>query len=637
MLDMIYIAAVDEGEAFDPVTHARHDFDAISYTLRKPGESDFWSCDVTVDNPGLGPFRPGAKRRVHISEHCSDGVVRHVFTGRIEGFPIGLKKKQVTLTFMGAPVAMTPAEVLAAGLLTDPRTQAEIDALAAINDDPWFLFHDQTEKRDSATVLAARYAALNWQRDDTAPVVVDLLEGAGLIDIGQGFISGSLSFEQMSQPISQVDVKLSAQWEQVELITDDVGNAIGPFFSNDDVANKVKIVGVGDKVGEWTIVQSGIEQLSAGAQQLFDIVEYGVPAGETTMDMDFTLTLAKNEYRPHIWAIAIGTARRTETITFSLSWGGQPVAAYNGKTDSISLECRNLTGRVHAPPHQPGTQYDMGAIVQVDGMLYQANTAHDAGATIYVDWTDWDPVLINGIDPLGGACAEWFFKAPSIITAQLPPKDVPDGWPAVTTQTVARNPDPGFSALAYAWGQARAKLLSGVRIVKASFEVPWEDVHAVTGAERIRIADSDIPGGELTGKLVSVDADLVRGTAKLTIAAAPGAANAFPGAAIPDYGTVMLGGGGIVSINVKNDFDEVFNHALSYYKPASTKVDHQTSTKSTITRPEYFSTAIDYVERTDTEIKFAMSPVPRGVDLKVDIPLGVYLIDCDRMIDLEAA
>ena len=597
MLGQLFIALVNEGEAFNAVTHARADFDVVEYRPRW-AEGDFWSCECEIVTPAGGVFRPGSKRRVHISEEVN-GVVRLVFTGRIEGWPIGPAGRTVTLTVMGKPVDAVAAEAA---------------ALAGINDDPWFIFTDPAAPRTSEVVLSARAGLLHWGRGDLPPVVVSLIAGHGLIDIGQGFIEGSLQFDQPAQPIGRVNVTVKAEWAQAVPVKVDLAAALGQngYFGTISAPDWSGFPKVGEKIGDWSVIRSGISPRNPpGGVSQYGPGFTGNAKLNRSLDAGSDLVPTTIQFRRMFFdidlvAVSMLTANRRETLTFSLAWAGQAIAGYQGTTETIELECRDLRRADNVQDWQAGVAINGGQTVRYDGALWLCLTGHVSSTSLYADFDKWDALLFD-YSPSGGQFMGLFFGAPALLQAQGLSGGI---------QSVVRNPPPNLFALRYGMQQARAKLISGIRIIRASFEVPWEDVRTISGRERIRIADPSIPGGEMVGKVVEISAELVRGVARITIAAAPGNGGLEPVIGVPTYAFPGPNTQGILSSRI-----------IGNYQQQEAVIAQAGSGNDLVALAESLQTTFD----------LQLAPTSGQADFDVSINMGTFSFDTDKMIDLEAA
>lgn len=597
-LGNLYVALVGDDEEFDPVLHARQDFDLVN-AFPKWSEKDFWAIDLEIRNPGGGLFRPG-KTRVFISEDV-DGVVQHSFTGRLQGWPLGAAGETVTVTLKCKP---------------KNHEAVEIAALAGINDDPFYCFSDPDDKRTSDVVLAARSALLHWGRDESAPVLVDLIEGNGFIDIGDAFIEGSLRFDEPGEHISKVEVNVKAEWPQALPVAVDMAGALGDGIFGTLSGPTFEIPQFGETVGDWTIIRSSVAELGIppGGLSPFSRTYASSPnktskvqANTDTGSVD--VRFRRRFFDVDLLAASVLTANRRETLKFTLAWTGQEIANYDGLTETVELDCRNMRRDVlsgEAPAWQPGVAVNKKQIASFNGATWFCNTAHVTGGSLYEDFDKWDPLLFD-YSPSGGQASSKFFGAPIILQGNAASGE---------QQLIFRDPTPGWYAFRYALLQARAKLITGVRVVTASFEVPWIDVWNITGRERIRIADPMLPGGEMVGKVTAISADLIDGVATITIAAAPGNGGFEPVPFIPDYAVPTLVNAGIISADLAFDYAAQEAALAAFEHPADADL-------------------FELLENDlRTRLNWVLAPTSDTPEFEVTVDVGTLNFDTDQMVDL---
>lgn len=602
----IYVALVDDNETFNPEVHNRRDLKIQDIRINKGDESSFWAAEIDIINQDGGPFRAGLKRRAIISElNSQTGQVEHILTGRLEGWPIGLATSIVTLN------------VVASGNVQQ-REALEDFALGDFTDDPWSLFaRDNNGTRITPEErLSASYAQLNYNRKDTdAPVLVDLIEGNGFLNLGGKFIEGSLQFSQPVQPVTRVNVTITAEWLQSVLANFDVGEHLAPagYFGTLNSSDWEDFPQEGERVGDWAAVKSSITPRSAPAPISERSASYQTIVRDNPSpvadepDTPRSVFFNRRFYDLELLVAGVATARRKETVVFSVVWSGGNISHSEGITENINLSCRNLQGRYRVPEHQPLASYGEGQIVETDSLKWRCIEAHQSQGSIYEDFSKWDPVIINAEDPIGGSYADQFFSVGQNIIVSTP---------SGNQQTAFRNPAPGISAINYGLKQARAKILSTMRTVNASFDVPWHYVRHLIGTERIRISDASIPNGEMTGKLVSVSCSLVSQVATLTISAASGRGGQSGFFQQPQYASGPIGSVGIIRADIENDYTVQENILSANQAPAN--VDFQRLLSDNATR-----------------MQIDLAPIPRGGDAQVIIPLGQVGVDCDQMINLE--
>lgn len=600
-LGNIFVALDTETAVFDPAVHARTDIQVKNVTV-KWAERDFWSFDIEgVAEPGV--IQPG-RTRVFISEMV-DGVLQHTATGRLDGWPFGRVGQVATYKVVCRP---------------KDSEKVEIDALSHINDDPFWNFSDPEDKRLSDVVLAARSSRLHWTRfDNVPPVLADLIEGDGLIDIGDNFIEGSLEPLETSDPVIKVEGKLTAEWPQAVPLAINVGEALGNDGNLGTISTKTldDLPRAGESIGDWTVLQSSVSQVAPPggldelSRQFLGSPKRTRSTKASTSTQPTGVTFIRRFFDIDMIVASVLTATRRETLTFVMKWGGQEIVGYDGSTEKIELECRNMRRDVisgESPAWESGVAVPAGQRVQVDGAEWVANQPHVTGASFYADYFKWDPLLLD-YSPSGGPTPNLFFGAPVNLLATAPSGEV---------QQTFRNPPPGYCAIKYILGMARAKIVDGVRVVRQKFDIPWQWVRTLTGRERMRITDPSIPGGEMVGKIVEISADWIRGVASITIAAAPGTGGVEPVPYIPVYPFENLVTQGVIDASVYGQWNEQEAALAAYEYPAQFDL-------------------VDVVERQlSTRISIVLSPTSGNPDLEADVPLGNFVFNCDPMVDLYA-
>lgn len=597
-LGNIYIALVGDTEVFDPAVHARTDFEIVN---ARPtwSEKDFWAIECDIIKPEGTIFRDG-KSRVFLSEEV-DGQVVHSFTGRIEGWPFGGGAATAKITIRCKP---------------KDADQVEKAALAHINDDPLYMFSDPTDKRTTETVLAARSELLHWGRDESPPVLVDLLEGDGFIDIGDNFIEGSLTPLEAGDYVSKVEVTIKAEWPQSLPLVIDIAEAMGQGGEFGTLSSEIwnNFPQVGDSIGDWTVVRSVVSPRGGAPEYSREYTGYekaNRSMKASTESAPTTMRFRRCFFDIDLVAVSILAATRRETLTFILKWGGQEIAGYEGTTEEVNLEVRNMRRDVvtgEDPEWQSGVYVAAGQRCVYDGASWISTVAHVTGQSLYADFDKWDPLLVDW-SPSGGQAAGAFFGAPQLLSINTP---------SGHNQQVIRTPTPGYQAIRYGLRQARAKMVDGIRVLRESFDVPWEDVRTITGRERIRIADPSLPGGEMTGKVVSISADWISGRATITIAAAPGNGGHEPVASIPNYAIPPLFTQGIIEASITNRYDEQEAALAAYEHPAQYAL------------PEVLE------KQLATRFNVALSPTSGVPDLEAKATLGTLTFDTEKMVDLYA-
>jgi len=616
----IYAYLADEGEYFVGEKNAVRDIDIVDVKPSKNDESSFWSYEVTVRNPGSGWFVPFAKRRLIISERDQeDGSLHHVGTGRIQGWPVGPAGELIRLTVSSAPPVLTSQN---ANDSIPKQEELEDFAMYGISDDPYGLFSRAAggERLKPEERLGARFSTLHWKRSDLEqPVLVDLANGSGFLDIGANWIEGTLKFDEFNpKATTRVEVVLDAEFEQtylqiIDLMQGLVNNMLdkGVFQTLNPEFSMKKALG--DKIGDWTVVQN---VLTAGNPATYNLdpltrsysvsrkTHVKMKAGKKAAPDTTPIEVAFNRFVNIIDLKVAGvvTARRKETIRFAVEWKGQNASGYQGVTEKLPLSCSNLRGFVVYPDWQSGTGYGKGATVMVDGLKWQSIEPHVAGGEFYADIGKWMPLVLDVNEPLGGPGIDRFFSRPAVMTAQL----------LNGVQQIYQIPAPGKTAVDYAFSRAKAMIFKTVR-GGVSFDVPWWIVRDLVGTERVRLTDPQ--NGTVEGKVVSISASLVGQRATVKIAPMPGKGTPSNTISQPDYPYPPTPTGRCYQARIINDGGTVENQLANFQYPQKVNLSK-------------------LIEDNKTQFDFSMSPLPKGADLSVDWDMGTYLVDAAKMIEL---
>jgi hypothetical protein len=594
ILNETCLVLVDDNAVYDPAVHTVGGLKHRLPKLTWRDEDSFWQLNVTVLNVLGGFFMPKGKLRCFFSEK-SAGVWKLRFDGRMKIAPFGTSGFLIDLEFQARPKIIHVDVGTGQQLIQDQDTVARrvlcgetvaFDSTVgaygtkyvrggAHETDPWFLFTPLEkilpfDTRKAEEILSAETTKLHWPRLGGDPVAVDTVFGNGTtIDLGARFVAGSFKFQDIQTPITRVDVTMKAAWDQkilriarIEQASQDTDAIIGTL-SGGDWSNFPR---PGTKVGDWTVTRSSVQQVppsngATGYSVAYNLATSANGSMDASAGPSITRSFQRFFFDFDLELQGIQTIKRTETLKFSVFWGGQIAAGFEGETSKIDLTCDNLRYDNFYPSFTPGVFIGAGGIVRFDGLLWQATQAHVMGSSVYAEIDYWQVVLVDQ-SPIGSPEAGVFFSAPAQITASKN-----DGGVAI----VNRNPIPAVSGIRYALNQAIARIADSVRI-PSTFDVPWEFVQDITGQELISVTPADMNGKKVVGKVTSISVDVHKGIATIGMASNPGTGGANPSVSQPQYGAGLVPYAGIISFDGVNDYLQQEAYLSSLAQPISVNV-----------------------------------------------------------------
>jgi hypothetical protein len=195
-----YFAYVDEGVAFNAVTHAVEDEPIFSLEIAQ-SEGDFATLTIEVPNPTVGLLSAGRKIWCWLSHDFGSGPVA-LFNGRLVGVPQRLADEVVALQFVARPIDYVAQQTALA------------DALKVLPYyDPVWL---QDRLDDPNAALEAR--TLLWDTNRTSLVVTttDIIAGeAGTIAVGEsGHLYDEFDVSYSGTPLRRIAVTGTVSWSQ---------------------------------------------------------------------------------------------------------------------------------------------------------------------------------------------------------------------------------------------------------------------------------------------------------------------------------------------------------------------------------------------------------------------------------------
>jgi len=452
MVGKVFFAWVEPGEQFNAINHAREDEDVFSVRISEE-EGAFAVATVEIRNPRRGLLSPVKKQRAFISAEI-DGQVMLLFSGRVVGVPASITGEVLEVEFIGRPD--DHAAVQAAFVQQLQQSPRYHSALVAEAD------------REDLTATLEGFAALpRWDRATgqltLAPItnegsqpVMDLTPLEDRFEVTFG-----------AAPLDRVTVELDVAWEQTSPVLSvplkaapssmavgilaDMSDGNPKSFTGEDFATRWPRPG--DTLdGGWT-VKSGYLEVADVEKVTLDVdVTVAAPRDPAYAETTWSLDVFRTRFNGNLVLSAFYRQPRRERVRVEVQADLQPVVVF-------------------PEPELLVLQAD-GKDVVPDG-TFQIQTAFLAPSSS----TD------------GFATTTFFMTVDKGGLAR----------PALASE--------GFfgPVLEAAVARAEARLRKAARCVTAYFQVPLCDAVGLNAASVVRIADDRIPGGAMTGKIVSLE------------------------------------------------------------------------------------------------------------------------------------
>lgn len=470
-----YIALVSDQETFDPAVHSRRDLVALDIEM---SGADFELPRLAVEIPNPRASLSGlAGRRVFVSDRGN-----LLFDGRLALIPRGGVTNRVTIEAIARPDNL------------DDQLAALAESIkSAPGWDP--LFVPFGSKSDLEEIMAGYSSALAYSRLGGPPSIVDALTGSTALDLLP--IDGSVDYNR--EPVAPAyGIRLTARWRQAgQQFIDLTGASALSGFSTmtpDEVA--ANLPKVGSSVGDGFVV--AVSEASTRGLFLSDPedLEYERPVDAEELDpawIEAGSTIERATVTPMRIDLALDhrfEVNRTETCEFEIPVALQDGAS-EGEVEFEEIALRDISEAATAPLWRAGQAYATGDEVLDGSSIYACREDHTSGTTR-------NPLLWSLVGEAGYVANR---RSASFLS---------------TTR--------GQAALAHAVQRVRARARVASRCVSVSFEAPMPDPWTVTEDCTVTIAHPKIPGGTVTGRLVSYVLRWSGGQRTLsgTIAACPG-------------------------------------------------------------------------------------------------------------------
>tara|TARA_R110002074_G_scaffold125024_1_gene261867 strand:- start:17005 stop:18663 length:1659 start_codon:yes stop_codon:yes gene_type:complete len=455
-----FFAYLGDNEDFDPVAHAVEDEIIFGASIGH-GEGEFSVAKIEVEAKSASYISLG--RRAAIAVEPTGGPVTLLFIGNITSAPRAIEGEYVELEILSR---MEDWEAAQAAL---------IDAIAETpgSFDP--LFADVQALRDPAEVLSGVGGFVNWDRKTGAPSLSMLDSGPRTLTFNR-VDRDSVSLDVEAPPLKQVDIVVQASWSQDASVESQVVWDHGPAFSviaHEALADAWPPEGV-DIGGGWAVKESVLQLNQPRFQSLGEIsgqYDSAIYSGDVPV------------YTAQIARVLLRNSRaqaRSEIARVRVAADVQNLI--EPATEEISVSLQRLVGEGDTvEPWQPTSSYTLGDIVFYSGALYECLEDHDAG--LYFDESVW-----TLLPDFQGRIGTSFFET-----------------------------DRGQQALDYAIERAIARLRYRARAVRVSFDVPLEDAIDISLDDMATFSDPRLPGGTVTGKVISYNLFFDNGDAWATV------------------------------------------------------------------------------------------------------------------------
>jgi hypothetical protein len=512
---MSYLVPLSTYDAALPAQPWSNTWEVLSATISEAEDSDIIVpvFKATIRNPGISGIVTGSGRYYALVD---DG--EELCRGKMLSIPSSLGGARVEMEFHCKPPASDDVIQAAADALRTGEVDYDPDAPAVERDaaeayDPLFQSRDPSD--DPASALVGRPEVWRWDRKTLAITRTHLTDGAALHDIGRNGLSGKGSSDGPSIKIGQppkktAQLRLTASWTQEAKGRQSVSiSDTVTTFSWQDFQQAFPHPG--DSIGSnsgWTFYSASIDGIDDAALSTFLLNgdRFGWAANGHV------------KCRPKAVSFSLCSAfdyrqQRQEHVLLSLRAGVQDVLYdEQSKSPVENIDLAQLTIDNVTPEwlyEDPDTfermHYDVGDEVLASDRAWTCLIAHDAT----------DDFLVR--DPVSGD-ALWERR-----DKRAPLKD--------SKSPRFLDTDRGVRAIRHGLRRLHRIVLKQSRCAEVSFDVEWSLGKNITCADSCRVEHPLIPGGEATGKVTSVTAQIAEGGSRsvsVTISCADGDGSAAP-------------------------------------------------------------------------------------------------------------
>ena len=478
-------AWVDPGVGFNPEVHNVEDEDVFSHEFSHE-EGNVAGLDLVIRNPRIGLLNPGRKLWCYYSFNRADegepDDLVPLFYGRLMGIPQNVFSNLVTISFTARP-----ADFVA-------QKTALADSLKVLPYwDPIFVSPDSWEDPD--TVLESRSAL--WHIDPVSHVVSlsDLLTAEdGVVDLpAVDMYYDTLSLTLETVPLTSITVQAVVPWTQSAQGSIDLVPRVLAAFGGGYGKQLVTSFTMSGLVSSWPKDGANIGngwQVTSG--NLIDVSFLSVP----------------HMVIPPIFNQGSLPVLAEESILFPVKttgkvWGGIEGAGYDLQFEVVGVA---LGYSVPTLTAQYTAGREFAQIVNFTLYTDQQSIATDAGEdeTMVLSLTAnmvSDPTF-GGAVPIGDVRRRSYLHTPR-----------------------------GIQTIEYLILCARAHLIARSRSVRISFQTDFETALQYSLKKAGTVHDDRLPGGQATGKVVSIahslDGDSGEPSATIIIACAVGKGGSY--------------------------------------------------------------------------------------------------------------
>lgn len=548
---MFYLAwDSDIDTPFDPILHRQEAVEALSLTLeQREGEAP--RASVEIVNPGAAWLLTLATPNALISwAPSADAEPVLVFRGSLTGAPSDLSGATATLEF----------------LAQGPDTDANLRALAATlrTGDAWDpLFYADDAESDPAIALEARSALYHIDRRTLAVSASDYLTGSRLIDLGDGAFADSVSMSVGELPLSEVSLRVIAEWEQSARGSCNIAGRIRHAFGGriasytpDDLENSLSATGGVGGASGWSIERPTLQQsgrrvdnlgirkfvsgyLGGGAggggggsgddstgggtpRPILDRYAYDI------VGQDYSLTSYRLRYDY--------SQRRREVAEITVRGALQPVLGTRSRSEVLAeITLNDITLDTATPAWAASTAYAAGDRARVGARIWRCVHAHTSGSAFrslqILDSPDGEPYRYSSTPGQFGMAYRTLWERERTDGSALGDR----------RRASYYDTDRGRHSLRHAIERARAHLRRRMRCLSVRFAAPWAgDLLDIDCDTSVRIESPRLPGGVVIGKVIGYTITAGGGTApvvevELGVSVGRGRADPLPSPGTTDY------------------------------------------------------------------------------------------------------